>query len=575
VKKRKRTNGRFWLGLSASLLLILVGILMTVRVFSRYGQTFMGIQDDYLLRLAQSVDRNICNLMERYEDSIEYLVGRPEFIQARKDWQESGKSDELLRQLRGSALNKDELIEAVLLLEEGRVALSTDGRLDYALLTGDEGGSLRPCTGKDGDICLAVVREAEDGLTCAALMDLDRFYEKLAVPDFSEQNWILLTDTRCQVLLYQQQSQAYVDRVDAVTGATSGQEGVEILLESQNKQKVHMTSYEYFDPGTHERYTARMAVVPSQQGENGAFAVGVVANFEAESAALNFSVFQLMIYGGMLVAGILCLVILFAFVRRKDERELRILREKNAQMEELTRKTQELAHHQRLETIGTLTSSIAHEFNNLLTPIMGYSIMVMEQLAPEQEELYDNLLEIYQASQKAKTIITRLSDLSRKNTGLSYQYISPGELARKVLDVAAPARPAKVEVYMEQDFGQLWLYGNETQLSQMLLNLVLNGFHAMQEKEGVLTLSVSVQETRVLFRVKDTGSGIAPEVLSHVFEPFFTTKESGKGTGLGLAIVQQIVEEHKGSVEIESQVGQGTCVCIFLPGYEKPEGEIE
>ena len=83
-------------------------------------------------------------------------------------------------------------------------------------------------------------------------------------------------------------------------------------------------------------------------------------------------------------------------------------------MEALNRKNQELAHHDRLQTIGTLTSSIAHEFNNLLTPIMGYSILVLEQLPSDAEELYDNVLEIYNSSRKAKEIIARLSDLSRK-----------------------------------------------------------------------------------------------------------------------------------------------------------------
>ena len=129
----------------------------------------------------------------------------------------------------------------------------------------------------------------------------------------------------------------------------------------------------------------------------------------------------------------------------RAQRELALLQEKNAAMEALNRKNQELAHHDRLQTIGTLTSSIAHEFNNLLTPIMGYSILVLEQLPSDAEELYDNVLEIYNSSRKAKEIIARLSDLSRKNTSLTFQYVSPDELVRKVLAVASPARPPHVD----------------------------------------------------------------------------------------------------------------------------------
>lgn len=288
-----------------------------------------------------------------------------------------------------------------------------------------------------------------------------------------------------------------------------------------------------------------------------------------DTAALNSMGLWLMISGGILAAGILLLAGLLLFTRRKDERALMVLERKNKQMEELNRRTQELAHNQRLQTIGTLTSSIAHEFNNLLTPIMGYSMMCLEKLPPEEEELYDNLLEIYEASRKAKTIISRLSDLSRKNTGLSYQYISPADLCRKVLEMAAPARPPRVEARLDTNSAGLYLYGNETQLSQLLLNLVLNAFQAMEGEGGVLTLSTFSVGKELYFQVRDTGAGIPPEVLPHVFDPFFTTKEGGKGTGLGLPIVRQIAEEHGGSVRIESD--GGAVVTVTLPLHHAPE----
>ena len=106
--------------------------------------------------------------------------------------------------------------------------------------------------------------------------------------------------------------------------------------------------------------------------------------------------------------------------REALDRKVAGLEEKNRRIEELNAKTRELAHHQRLETIGTMTSSIAHEFNNLLTPIMGYSMMTLEEL-PQDDGLYDNVLEIYNASLKAKDIISRLSELSRKNTELVFK----------------------------------------------------------------------------------------------------------------------------------------------------------
>ena len=132
-----------------------------------------------------------------------------------------------------------------------------------------------------------------------------------------------------------------------------------------------------------------------------------------------------MISGSLIVLGIGMLLMLFLDMLRRTNRILReteALRKKNQAMEELNRQTQKLAHHQRLEIIGTLTSSIAHEFNNLLTPIMGNSLLAMEQLPSDEGDLYEELLEIYTASCKAKEIISRLSDLSRKNTETCFRH---------------------------------------------------------------------------------------------------------------------------------------------------------
>lgn len=286
---------------------------------------------------------------------------------------------------------------------------------------------------------------------------------------------------------------------------------------------------------------------------------------------------QLLASGAVAVGSMAIPAVLIVWMLRRDERaqrELELLRRKNETIEALNRRTNELAHHQRLETIGTLTSSIAHEFNNLLTPIMGYSILALERISPEDTELYDAILEIYDASRKAKDIIARLSDLSRKNAPENFHLISPDTLAKRVLDVAAPARPARVEVETDFQAGALRVRGNETQLSQMLLNLVLNGFQAIPPEGGRLTVATAADGGWVRFTVKDTGVGIDPAIRPYVFEPFFTTKESGKGTGLGLAIVQQVVEAHGGEIAVESRPGEGTAFIVHLPAAEADPDEI-
>lgn len=289
--------------------------------------------------------------------------------------------------------------------------------------------------------------------------------------------------------------------------------------------------------------------------------------------ALHAATFYSMAFGGMVVMGIGILVILFLHQIRRTtrlEREAEALRKKNEAVEELNRKTRELAHHQRLETIGTLTSSIAHEFNNLLTPIMGYSLMALEKLPAEEEALYDDILEIYNASRQAKTIISRLNDLSRKQSDTSFRQVSPDELVRKTLDVAGPAKPEGVEIKLNLNCWDQKLVANEIQLSQLLLNLILNGFHAIGGQTGTLTIHTSFDETHICIRVEDTGCGIPEAIREKIFEPFFTTREAGKGTGLGLAIAAQVVEDHRGQIGVESREGEGTRITVRLP-REKAE----
>ena len=277
---------------------------------------------------------------------------------------------------------------------------------------------------------------------------------------------------------------------------------------------------------------------------------------------------KLMFFGSLATWGVGILVIMVLhFTRRtfRIRKEAELLRIRKEAAEELNRKNQELAHHQRLQTLGTLTSSIAHEFNNLLTPIMGYSLMALEKLPPEEEGLYDDLLEIYNASKKAKTIISRLSDLSRKNTDNSFRQVLPDDVIRKTLDVANPAKPEGVEVRLNLNCWGQHITANEIQLTQLMLNLILNAFQAMGNQPGILTIATYFVEEYLHILVADTGCGMDEKTRTRAFEPFFTTKESGKGTGLGLAIAAQVVEDHRGKIDLKSEPGKGTTIQISLP----------
>ena len=574
----KRLGLRAVLMLAAILLLAAIGMTMIFRVFARNEEVLLQNEDSHLIGLAQSVDRSVVSYLDRYAANLDYISERRGFLEAEHTWLATGESEDLLFRLQEAIVARSEMTKAVLVLWNREIVLSTDGNTAYHFPSegGAVGGiSIWPCYDAEENIYLAFLKENESGAVYASVIDLALFYQRVAGDLTSgSQERILLLDTGGLMLLHQSAAGIGANTVETLTESTCDYSGLQLMQEHQGQDQISTAFYEASACITGQPYTARMAILPAAAGGNQYFSIGVSSSYDQLIRPIHDSAIRLLICGAMVAAGVLLLLFLVLQGDRRNRqvmREIAALQEKNAAMETLTARTRELAHHQRLETIGTLTSSIAHEFNNLLTPIMGYSILALEKLPSEETEIYDSLLEIYSSSRKAKDIISRLSDLSRKNTRLTYQYVAPDELVRRVLEVAKPARPPQVEVQTELNCRHVWLHGNETQLSQLLLNLVLNAFHAMEDTGGTLTLSTGVNDASIIFRVQDTGCGIPPEALPHIFDPFFTTKETGKGTGLGLAIVQQVAEGHHGAIQVETAVGQGTIFTIFFPLHSGEE----
>jgi signal transduction histidine kinase len=236
---------------------------------------------------------------------------------------------------------------------------------------------------------------------------------------------------------------------------------------------------------------------------------------------------------------------------------------------------EQLTESQRLATIGTITAIIAHEFNNLLTPIISYSQYALasaEGEKPDMDLIRKALSKSFQSATKAGKICTSMLGLARGES--SFCDVGVQRLVDEVLLVMA-RDPQKdglaLRVQIQPD---AIVSGDPVQLEQVLLNLLINARHAMAgSRNGALTIKANVMEetTEVRIQVIDTGPGIPEKLLPKIFQPFFTTKGTAKkgeakGTGLGLAICKEIVEHHKGRIEVESTVGKGTTFSIYLPG---------
>ncbi|MGD9949715.1 MAG: transporter substrate-binding domain-containing protein [Desulfobulbus sp.] len=243
----------------------------------------------------------------------------------------------------------------------------------------------------------------------------------------------------------------------------------------------------------------------------------------------------------------------------------------------------QLLQSQKMESIGRLAGGVAHDFNNMLSVIVGHSELVLRQTDPEKP-LYAHLRSILEAAQRSADLTRQLLAFARKQT------VTP-----KVLDLnqTVEGMLKMVRRLIGEDIDLIWLPGERTgninmdpsQIDQLLVNLCVNARDAVGEN-GRITIETDALAADnefcreqaecqpghyMLLSVSDNGSGIAPDLLPHIFEPFFTTKDLGKGTGLGLATVYGIVKQNDGWVQVRSELGRGTCFCIFLPAFRSLE----
>lgn len=245
---------------------------------------------------------------------------------------------------------------------------------------------------------------------------------------------------------------------------------------------------------------------------------------------------------------------------------------------ERKRLEEQLRQSQKMESLGTLAGGIAHDFNNMLAIINGYTEICLSRLATTgtEDNLRRYLREVHSAAQRAIGLVHRILTFSRK-TEVRVAPLSLNKLLRELGSLLAETFPRTIVFDFDLDDSMPSLAADQNQLQQVIMNLCVNARDAMP-KGGTLTLTTRLiegtrltrlgsdpQQTYACLRVSDTGVGIPPQVRARIFEPFYTTKQDSGGTGLGLAVVYGIVTNHKGLLDVESQIGKGSSFSIYLP----------
>jgi len=237
-----------------------------------------------------------------------------------------------------------------------------------------------------------------------------------------------------------------------------------------------------------------------------------------------------------------------------------------------------LLQAQKMEAIGTLAGGIAHDFNNILGAIIGYTEMAHDDI-PNESSAARDLDKVLEASSRAVGLVKQILSFSRQDE-TEYILLQPASIVTKAITLLRPALPSTIEITQDIDTKTGPIFGDPTQIHQVLMNLCTNAFHAMEETGGRLHISIKEIDlhreditsephvdtgTFIQLSVGDSGAGMTQQVKDKIFEPYFTTKGVGKGTGMGLSIVHGIIKSYGGFITISSESGKGTTFHIFLP----------
>ena len=273
-------------------------------------------------------------------------------------------------------------------------------------------------------------------------------------------------------------------------------------------------------------------------------------------------------------------------IQSNDREIISLTNAVNRMLRELELRQSYLVQSEKLASLGTLLSGVAHELNNPLSNISSSSQILVEEIDEDNREYKKELLtQIEEQTQRAKTIVRSLLEFSR-DKDFKKEKISLKALFEETIRFIKGQIPTQVEIILDVPAGII-IHADKQRIQQAFLNLIKNAIESITGEgkvsitaqkhsevnkfdEGLYTYRkftdpCSRRVNTVGIKIQDSGSGIPAEVLPKVFDPFFTTKDVGKGSGLGLSIVHDIIDEHRGCIGVESSTGQGTTFLIRLP----------
>jgi len=548
-------------------LILIIGIILMSKAFNDSRQFYYDEYDAHATNVVGIIDHNIKSLMDRIDSEFDFILKEIKKEQADIAYLNTNDYSNLQSVLNEYSTVNDEHIESIIVTQDGRYIFNSNKNDKNVYFFNKAHDNLSYFTCKDQADNEYVVFCKEDkttGLHYNALIKIENFYATVVAKNVYATYWTILYDIDCNLFMHNENNHPsfkYFTQEDALART----DGFFALAKCEIEGTNQISSYQYTSY-TGKVVYGRIMTICSKDTENKALAIGVAISNDKMATSWENNLTLMIIATTIVMTGFVFGIYIFLTNHNEQEKireRMDILEEKNKLNEERIANQEILARHQKMESLGILTAGVAHEFNNLLTPIMGYSMMLLEK-GDENSSEFNNALEIFEASEKAKALVAKISRLSGKNVEKTMKKVFLTNVINSTVDLASHSIPDKIYIDIVSD-NKATVFGNEARLEQMLLNLVMNSIQAIKEtnKYGIIKISNKIILDKAVLTIEDNGPGIPDETKDKIFEPFFTTKDPGKGTGLGLAIVAQTVEEHNATIAVESVPGKTTFTITF------------
>jgi signal transduction histidine kinase len=233
-----------------------------------------------------------------------------------------------------------------------------------------------------------------------------------------------------------------------------------------------------------------------------------------------------------------------------------------------------LRQRERIAMVGTLAGGIAHEFNNIMTPILLYAQTALDELGPSSQ-VSEDLTRVIAAAHRARSLVSRVLTFSREIESRETSLVQVGPIVEEVLALMRAIIPPNIEIFGSTVDKLPAVIGDSSLIHQLVMNLCTNAYQAMRSTGGRLTVSLLrnaesadarvVAGDYVVLQVADTGHGMDEKTKSRIFDPFFTTREVGEGTGLGLSVAHGITTGMGATIVVDSEPGAGARFSVYFP----------